>query len=112
MSKMYSWARGWVQSHCFGLPLTALPMIAILANYSCHEISGRPLERDFYLQLVYVGLIHFCNMSALNYFVKSIIATVSALIVVVLLSPLVCDTTQHYTNRTNLLGFQTGVSVN
>ena len=84
-------------------------MIAILANYSCLEISGGgPQERDFFLQLVYVGLIHFCNMSALNYFVKSTIATVSALIVVVLLSPLVCDTTHHYTNN-NLQGFQTGV---
>ena len=87
--------------------LTALPMIAILANYSCFEISGGPQERDFFLQLVYVGLIHFCNMSALNYFVKSTIATVSALIVVVLLSPLVCDTTQHYNNQQ---GFQIGVS--
>ena len=43
-------------------------------------------------QLVYVGLIHYCNMSALNYFVKSTIATVCALVVVLLLSPFVCDT--------------------
>ena len=47
-------------------------------------------ERDFFLQLVYVGLLHFCNFSALNYFVKSIIASVSAIIVLILYSPITC----------------------
>ena len=47
-------------------------------------------ERDFFLQLVYVGLLHFCNFSALNYFVKSIIASACAIIVLFLYSPLTC----------------------
>ena len=48
-------------------------------------------ERDFFLQLVYVGLLHFCNFSALNYFVKSIIASACAIIVLFLYSPLTCN---------------------
>ena len=48
-------------------------------------------ERDFFLQLVYVGLLHFCNFSALNYFFKSIIATACAIIVLFLYSPLTCQ---------------------
>ena len=48
-------------------------------------------ERDFFLQLVYVGLLHFCNFSALNYFVKSIIASVCAIVVLFLYSPLTCN---------------------
>ena len=47
-------------------------------------------ERDFFLQLVYIGLLHFCNFSALNYFFKSMIATVCAIIVLFLYSPLTC----------------------
>ena len=47
-------------------------------------------ERDFFLQLVYVGLLHFCNFSALNYFVKSIVASVCGIIVLILYSPLTC----------------------
>ena len=47
-------------------------------------------ERDFFLQLVYVGLLHFCNFSALNYFVKSTVASVCGIIVLILYSPLTC----------------------
>ena len=57
-------------------------------------------------QLVYVGLIHYCNMSALNYFVKSTIATVCALVVVLLLSPFVCDTLYQEDSNPPLSGFQ------
>ena len=57
-------------------------------------------------QLVYVGLIHYCNMSALNYFVKSTIATVCALVVVLLLSPFVCDTLYQEDSNPPLTGFQ------
>ena len=57
-------------------------------------------------QLVYVGLIHYCNMSALNYFVKSTIATVCALVVVLLLSPFVCDTLYQEDSNQPLTGFQ------
>ena len=57
-------------------------------------------------QLVYVGLIHYCNMSALNYFVKSTIATVCALVVVLLLSPFVCDTLYQEDSSQPLTGFQ------
>lgn len=106
LSKTYSWARGWIQSHCFGLLLCALPMVAIFANYSCTEITQGPQERDFFMQLVYVGLIHYCNMSALNYFVKSTIATVCALVVVLLLSPFVCDTLYQEDSSQPLTGFQ------
>ena len=60
-------------------------------------------ERDFFLQLVYVGLLHFCNFSALNYFVKSIIASVCAIIVLFVYSPLTCylSTPSSYHNFSN-----------
>ena len=68
LSKTYSWARGWVQSHCFGLLLCALPMVAIFANYSCTEITQGPQERDFFMQVwIYYFLqvscsIHLCDL--------------------------------------------------
>ena len=71
-----------------------------MISFCCSRIEcdlSKPLdeetrgERDFFLQLVYVGLLHFCNFSALNYFFKSIIATTCAIIVLFLYSPLTCQ---------------------
>ena len=91
VTSLYSWSRGWVPSHCFGLILTSLPMLAIFANFHCEEVT-HDLERDFFLQLVYVGLLHFCNLSALNYVVKSFVASLCAFAVITLYSPLSCIT--------------------
>lgn len=89
LQKLYSWARGWVPSHVFGVTLASLPLLATLVNFSCGEVQGS--ERTFFLQLVCVGLVHFCNFSALNYMAKSVVASSGAAVAVLLLySPLAC----------------------
>ena len=47
--------------------------------------------REFYLQLVFISLTHFSNLSSLNYVVKSCLATIFAIVVMVLYSGLICD---------------------
>ena len=75
----------------------------IICGESPVEDLGGQGERDFFLQLVYVGLLHFCNFSALNYFVKSIIASACALTVLFLYSPLTCyiTATSSFPNNCN-----------
>ena len=91
LARLYSWCRGWVPSHCLGSLLIALPMLATMANFRCDlTYVERDGEREFFLQLVYIGLVHFCNLSALNYCVKGLLATISAATIIVLYSPLVC----------------------
>ena len=87
--RLYSWSRGWVPSHLLGLLLLSLPILCVYANFDCSRLD-EPGEREFYLQLVFFGIIHFCNLTALNNWVKSIVATVMAGGMMVLVSPLVC----------------------
>ena len=47
-------------------------------------------KRELYLQLVFISLTHFSNLSALNYVVKSSLATVFAVLVMILYSSLIC----------------------
>lgn len=104
--QVYCWCRGWVPSHCLGSLLLALPVLATLANFICdvthhHENDG---QRDFFLQLVFVSLAHFCNLSALNYCVKSLLASVSASAIVLLYSQLVCTSCDHVITPSGLDG--------
>ena len=52
------------------------------------------IKSDFLCQLIYVGIIHFCNLSALNYGLKSLLATLSAAAVLVSISSSLGDGAQ------------------
>ena len=99
--QIYSWCRGWIASHCLGSLLLALPMLAVFTNFNCqvtHHHTDHYKEknqRDFFLQLVFVSLAHFCNLSALNYCIKSMLATISAIVIVILFSTWSCDPCTH-----------------
>lgn len=54
LGRLYVWARGWLPSHLFGLLLISLPMVCVLANFSCERMAD-PTERAFYLQLCFLG---------------------------------------------------------
>lgn len=107
LDRLYHWSRGWIPSHLLGLLLLSLPILSVYANFDCSRLN-EPGEREFYLQLVFFGIIHFCNLTALNNWVKSILATIMAAGMMVLLSPLVCgcypapgDDNNLYNNNNN-----------
>ncbi|TRY74079.1 hypothetical protein TCAL_07404 [Tigriopus californicus] len=89
LSRIYSWCRGWYASHVFGLILLALPILSVFANFNCSFLDGKG-ERELYLQLFFFGVIHFSNLTALNNWVKSSLASLLALLFILLSSPLVC----------------------
>ena len=76
-------------------------MLAVFTNFNCqvtHHHTDKYEEenqRDFFLQLVFVSLAHFCNLSALNYCIKSMLATISAIVIVILFSTWSCDPCTH-----------------
>merc|ERR1719219_1340437 len=90
LNKIYSWCRGWIPSHCLGSLFLALPILGTLSNFNCDVTRERGI-REFYLQLVFISLTHFSNLSSLNYVVKSCLATIFAIVVMVLYSGLICD---------------------
>ena len=75
-------------------------MLAVFTNFNCqvthhHYHHEEKNQRDFFLQLVFVSLAHFCNLSALNYCIKSMLATISAIVIVMLFSTWSCDPCTH-----------------
>jgi len=90
--KVYSWCRGWYPSHALGLALLSLPALCALANFQCERLRhGAGESREFYLELCFFGVVHFTNLTALNNWVKSAFASVMAIAILVLVSPLVCS---------------------
>ena len=67
----------------------ALPILGTLSNFNC-DVTNEKGKRELYLQLVFISLTHFSNLSALNYVVKSSFATVFAILVMILYSSLIC----------------------
>ena len=78
--QIYCWCRTWYASHCIGSVILALPILAVFTNFNCQVTHHHYVEnqRDLFIQLVFVSLAHFCNLSALNYCFKSLLATISA----------------------------------
>jgi adenylate cyclase 9 len=87
--KVYSWCRGWYPSHILGLILVALPVISVLSNFDCNALFKKG-ERELYMQLVFFGIVHFCNLTALTNWIKSGCASLVGLLVVLMTSPILC----------------------
>uniref|UniRef100_A0A146LLR0 Adenylate cyclase type 9 n=3 Tax=Lygus hesperus TaxID=30085 RepID=A0A146LLR0_LYGHE len=72
----------WYPWHAIGGVLVSLPVIAVLSNY---EFSSMSKESVFvYSCAIYVGLVHYCNFTQLNCWMKSSFATVGGFIYLIL----------------------------
>jgi len=81
--RIYTWCRGWYPVQAFGALLISLPIISLMANISCdHLFAASQNERTFYLNLLTVCLVHFCNFTQIYCYVKSLIASLFALAIV------------------------------
>jgi len=82
--RIYTWCRGWYPVQAFGALLISLPIISLMANITCqHLFAASQDERTFYLNLLTLCLIHFCNFTQIYCYVKSLIASLFALAIVV-----------------------------
>lgn len=109
-SKWYPW-------HVFGGILVSLPILVILSNSISHSASpfeSSPLSNntfnfiisneevkkltpnvelrdDYYTLLILIGLVHFCNFTQLNFFMKSILALITGIIYLVIINNANCQ---------------------
>jgi len=106
--KLYTWCRRWYPSQIFGAFLVALPIISLFANLTCQNFSVlEDSTRNFYLNLLTVTLIHFCNFTQIYCYVKSILASLFALSLIIfhaLPSSCPCDDNSNVT-FSNTSGF-------
>lgn len=106
--KLYTWCRRWYPSQIFGAFLVAMPIISLLANLTCQNFSVlEDTTRNFYMNLLTVTLIHFCNFTQIYCYVKSILASLFALSLIIfhaLPSSCPCDVNLNVT-FSNTSGF-------
>ena len=84
----------WYPRHIFGIVLTSLPAIGVYSNFHCKTFVNDPNDSYFYCFLVIVSLLHYCNFSMLNSWLKSTLATLAGVALVILLWVNICPKKQ------------------
>lgn len=92
LGRLYHLCTNWYPWHILGALLVSLPMMSILTNFSCHILVKYPLRTDFFFFTFFVSLIHFCNFTQLNCWMKSVIASFGVITVLAMLESDVCMT--------------------
>lgn len=99
---------GWYSWHVCGAILVSLPATSVLANFSCpslalgNETLGNAetaqassileLSHDYYFSYVlFLSIVHFCNFTQLNCWMKSFLATLTGVIFISLVASQVCS---------------------
>ncbi|XP_012138713.1 adenylyl cyclase 13E isoform X2 [Megachile rotundata] len=65
----------WYPWHICGAILVGLPIISILLNYTCSNFHSLNNFEYYYGYLIFVGLVHFCNFTQLNCWMKNFLVT-------------------------------------
>lgn len=66
----------WYRWNTFGGILVSLPIITVLCNFSCLRVYSTLKMSDYlYSYLLFIGIIHFCNFTQLNCWMKNCLAT-------------------------------------
>lgn len=78
---IFSFFSEWYRWHTFGAFIVSLPIVAVFSNFSCINAMTTPDVSDsFYCYLFFVGIIHFCNFTQFNCWMKNGLATVFAVV--------------------------------
>lgn len=70
----------WFPWHLSGGLLISLPILAVLINFSCQNTTMTILrgEQSFYVYLLCISVVHFCNFTQMNWLVKNTLVTLYA----------------------------------
>ena len=72
---VYTWYTRWYPFHAVGASLVSLPVGAVFANWSCDAFESDCAHAELFFLMFLVGLVHFCNFTQLNCWMKSGLAT-------------------------------------
>ncbi|CAK1551685.1 unnamed protein product [Leptosia nina] len=70
----------WYPWHLTGSLLISLPILAVLLNFSCQNTTLTILsgKQSFYVYLLNVCIVHFCNFTQMSWLVKNALVTIYA----------------------------------
>lgn len=83
----------WVPRHVFGAVMASLPVAAVFCNFSCSLFSFLPNSDLYYCLLLMASIVHYCNFTMLCSWMKSSIATIAGVVLLVLLGIGICALT-------------------
>lgn len=82
----------WYPWHLFGGIFLSIPVLSVLANFSCStspfQVAGE--DQSYYIYLFCVSLLHFCNFTQINWLVKNALVLLSA-VIFILISLFICN---------------------
>ncbi|KAK2577120.1 hypothetical protein KPH14_003282 [Odynerus spinipes] len=65
----------WYPWHVCGAILVGLPIVSILLNFTCNSLHSLNNFEYYYSYLIFIGLVHFCNFTQLNCWMKNLLVT-------------------------------------
>ncbi|XP_036139648.1 adenylate cyclase type 9 [Monomorium pharaonis] len=74
----------WYPWHVCGAVLVGLPIISILMNFTCNSFRSLNNFEYYYSYLIFVGLVHFCNFTQLNCWMKNLLVTLTGILFICL----------------------------
>lgn len=107
----------WYPWHICGAILVGLPIISILLNYTCSNFHSLNNFEYYYGYLIFVGLVHFCNFTQLNCWMKNFLVTLMGVLFLFLivnqvsysqknLGTQLANNSVHYLPPSHLMGSQ------
>ncbi|XP_026668836.1 adenylate cyclase type 9 isoform X2 [Ceratina calcarata] len=75
MQQIFKFFSRWYPWHVCGAILVGLPITSILLNYTCTNFHNLNNFEYYYGYLIFVGLVHFCNFTQLNCWMKNSLVT-------------------------------------
>lgn len=88
MGRLRTFFTSWSIRHLFGCIIASLPSVAVYTNFRC---SMTDMNTLFYGLLLVASLLHYCNFTMLSSWMKSSLATVAGLVLLVLWAIDICS---------------------
>ncbi|XP_001603329.2 adenylate cyclase type 9 isoform X1 [Nasonia vitripennis] len=105
--RIFKFFSKWYPWHVCGAFLVGLPIVSILMNFSCNSLRSSLSHFEYYYSyLVIVGLVHFCNFTQLNCWMKNLLVTLTGIL-------FICLVMSHvtYYNQQRVITLQPNVSM-
>lgn len=86
---------GWVFRNILGAVLASVPVAAVYSNASCEVFNDIFFRDRFFCYCIVVALLHFINFTMLSSWMKSVIAALAGIVLLVLLSIDICPSVDN-----------------
>lgn len=82
--RIFKFFSRWYPWHVCGAVMVGLPIISILLNFTCNSFRNLNNFEYYYSYLIFVGLVHFCNFTQLNCWMKNLLVTLTGILFICL----------------------------